>query len=63
MQLTDEQRAELEQRIAQYEVQRDQAFANGNAAAGAAMALRELLTHSTTENAMQAAQATIEAGG
>jgi hypothetical protein len=43
MQLSDEQRADIERRIAEYEAQRDQHLANANAANGAAMALRELL--------------------
>jgi hypothetical protein len=43
MTLTDEQRADIERRIAEYEAQRDQQLASANQAQGAVLALRALL--------------------
>lgn len=43
MQLTDEQKAEIEQQIAQYEQRRDALVSEANVAQGAALALKSLL--------------------
>jgi DNA-binding MarR family transcriptional regulator len=50
MQLTPEQRAEIEQLIAAHAARRDQLLAEANQAQGAVLVLRYLLDNSSTTN-------------